>query len=257
MPELRWALIGLGLAFLAGLAIWEWNRSRRSAPRTPMPDAAPVFTERSRRIEPAFEAMPELHAPAPEDSFEVPVIHSIEPLPVAAESAVDVPAAARGAGGEPVVAPAPAQPAVASADLRWPPARADRVLTLRVVGRDGEQLSGRALRIALDAAGFIPGPQSIYHLGAPDGAVLVSAANLVRPGNLEPEHMDAQHFRGVSLFTVLPGPLTGHGMLEELVGAARALAQRLDAVVQDEQGLDFDGPRFAALRRSLPADAAP
>jgi cell division protein ZipA len=257
MPELRWALIGLGLAFLGGLALWEWNRSRRSPPRSPMPEASPVFTERSRRIEPAFEAMPEVHAAAPVDSFEVPVIHSVDPLPVATESAVDVPSAARGAGGELVIAPAPAQPAVASADIRWPPARADRVLTLRVVGRNGEQLSGRALRIALDAAGFIPGPQSIYHLAEQDGAVLVSAANLVRPGNLEPALMDAQHFRGVSLFTVLPGPLTALAMLNELVTAARALAQRLDAIVQDEQGADFDGASFATLRHSLPADAAP
>lgn len=257
MPELRWALIGLGLAFLVGLAIWEWRRSRRVPAQTSMPDAPPAFVERPRRVEPGFEAMPDLRVPVVEDALDVPVIHPVDPLPVAVETAVDVPAAARGAGGAPVVAPQIPEPPVATAPIRWPPSKADRVLTLRVVGRQGEQLAGRALRIALDAAGFVPGPQSIYHLAESDGSVVVSAANLVRPGNLEPAQMDAQHFRGVSLFSVLPGPFPPVGMLNQLVTVARGLAQRLDAVVQDEQGAEFDAARFAALRHSLPGEKAP
>ena len=257
MPELRWALIGLGLAFLGGLVIWEWRRSRRAPARVPMPEPA-AYAERPRRVEPGIDTMSELRAPTDADALDVPVMHAQDPVPVAValESAIDVPAAARGAGGEPVIAP-PAVETVETAPIRWPPDRAERVLTLRVVGRHGDQLAGRALRIALDAAGFVPGPQTIYHLVEPDGSVLVSAANLVKPADLEPARMDAQHFRGVSLFTVLPGPLPELAMLNQLVTVARALAQRLDGVVQDEQGAEFDGVRFAALRQSLPGEAAP
>ena len=37
---------------------------------------------------------------------------------------------------------------------------------------------------------------------------IVSAANLVHPGTLDPAHMDAQEYRGLSLFSVLPVPAT-------------------------------------------------
>ena len=61
------------------------------------------------------------------------------------------------------------------------------------------------------------GPQEIYHLVTSEGEVLVSAANLVRPGSFDPVAMDAQEFRGVSLFCVLPGPEAGSEMVEGLV----------------------------------------
>ncbi len=50
----------------------------------------------------------------------------------------------------------------------------------------GEAIPGRQLRIALEAAGLRHGPQMIYHHATGEGAVLVSVANLVRPGILIP-----------------------------------------------------------------------
>lgn len=136
--------------------------------------------------------------------------------------------------------------------VRWPPTRSERVLTLRIVSPAGAALSGRALRGALESAGLAPGPQTIYHRADTAGEVIVSAANLVRPGKLDPAHMDAEEFRGLALFSVLPGPLPAVRMLEELVATARAVAHRLGAVVQDENGEDLDGLRLTELRRSLP-----
>jgi cell division protein ZipA len=117
-------------------------------------------------------------------------------------------------------------------------------------------LAGRAVRIALESAGLTPGPQTIYHRADAGGAVVVSAANLVRPGSLDPEQLDHEELRGLSLFSVLPGPLPPPRMLEELVATARVLAHRLGAVVQDERGEDLDGVRLTALRRSLSEGAA-
>jgi cell division protein ZipA len=183
--------------------------------------------------------------------FDVPTIHPVEPVRVAlsAGSAVDVPSAAR---FDPPAGKPPA-PAVA---IQWPPAQSARVLGLRVVSPRGEPLPGRALRNALDAAGLRHGPQNIYHLVTPEGAVLVSVANLMQPGSLDPEAMDAQQFRGLNVFSVLPGALPPERMLEELVGVARALAHRLGAVVQDSDRQDLDGVRLAQLRQSL-VDEAP
>ncbi len=255
MPGLRGALLGLGLLFLAGLALWEWRRSaRRHAPRARVESAVVIEPmERPRRIEPRMDGMAGLSAADPAESLEVPTIHPVEPVRVgvAAESAVDIPAAARfETSHEPKPVAGTAHVATA-VTIQWPPRNTERVLSLRVASARGEPLSGRALRIALEGAGLLHGPQKIYHRVTPDGAVLVSVANLMRPGNFDPALMDTQEFRGLSVFSVLPGALPPARMLEELVTLARNLAHRLSAVVQDEHGADLDGVRLTQIRRSL------
>src|SRR5262245_42498901 len=159
MSELRWALIGLSLLFLAGLALWEWRRARRAPGRmrrqeAPLADIT-LNTERPHRIEPGLGDVVGVFAPRREETLEVPTIHAQEPppevLPVAAGAAVDVPAAARRASGEviaPVLHEAPVHTGATSTRLRqpvairWPPARSEQVLTLRLVKQDGGMLPG-------------------------------------------------------------------------------------------------------------------
>jgi FtsZ-interacting cell division protein ZipA len=301
MSQLRWALIGLGVVFLVALALWEWRRSRRMPPRAahsePHAPDITLITERPRRREPQLGEVPGVHAADDAQRLEVPTILPVDSLPLAVETAVDVPAAARTAdGGQALRTPAPANPppparptqpahaseaapeprhqaepepepdpapapapvaapaaaAAAQPSIQWPPPRSERVLTLRIMRRDGTLLPGRGLRIALEAAGLASGPQQIFHRADPHGAVIVSAANMMQPGVLDPLHMDATEYRGLSLFSVLPGPLPPVRMLEELVATARSVAHRLGAIVQDEQGGDLDGMRLIELRRSLP-----
>lgn len=254
MGQLRWALIGLGALFLLGLALWEWRRGRRrfaqAAPEVAVPAAGGAAEDWARRVEPRIDSLldnrGESLMPEGIGLHDVPVIHPSEPVevPVAREAAVDLPAAANRGTPRP-------QPVA----IRWPPERADRVLTLRVIHAQGAQLAGREVRLALEQSGLQPGPQTIYHLADAEGAVLVSAANMLRPGDLDPKLMDEQQLRGLSLFSVLPGPLPPVRMLEELVAVARALSWRLGAVVQDDQGTELDGDALLKLRQSLP-DAA-
>ncbi len=138
--------------------------------------------------------------------------------------------------------------------IRWPPGQLpDRVLGLRVSAPAGRPLSGQQVRLALLAAGLRPGPQQIFHNTDADGNVLASVANLLRPGSLVPDRMDGQEFRGLSLFTVLPGALPDEELLEGLVRLSRALAARLGAVVQDEYGQELDAERLTQLRRAIAA----
>jgi hypothetical protein len=259
MPELRWALIGLGLLFLAGLAVWEWRKSKRRHFTHGYVEPATVIepADRGRRLERGGGRLePSIDGISAVDEeqgtvFDVPTIHPVEPVRVAlsAGTAVDIPAAAR-------FDLSPDEPAPSAVPIQWPPAESSRVLSLRVVSARGEPLSGRVLRNALDAAGLRHGPQNIYHLATPTGAVLVSVANLMQPGSLDPQVMDAQQFRGLNVFSVLPGALPPERMLDELVGVARALAHRLGAVVQDSDRQDLDGVRLTQLQQSL-ADEAP
>jgi ZipA, C-terminal FtsZ-binding domain len=265
MPELRWALVGLGLLFLLGLGLWEWRRSGRRHAARGSPESAVITepVERARRIEPSIDGHVGHVGSDPDNSLEVPTIHPGDPvlIGVANETAVDIPTAARfemraepAPSSIPTAVPLPVQ-IVPAAPIQWPPQHSERVLSLRLVGAQGAPLPGRALRIALEAAGLVHGPQQIFHLVTDEGEVLVSAANLVRPGSFDPAIMDAQEFRGLNLFSVLPGALSSVRMLEELVAVARGLAHRLSGIVLDESGADLDGMRLSQMRLSLPDDS--
>ncbi len=153
-----------------------------------------------------------------------------------------------GAGHEPGMAAANGQgngqgngPPAPATDLpalyvAWPPEAERQIVSLRVLGTRGERIPGRLLRQALAATGFRHGPFGIFHVGHGDGRVLFSAASLVRPGVLDPENMDFQHFPGVNLFAVLPAPIAATELLELFCNTAYDLAGRIDGTVQDEGG---------------------
>ena len=65
---------------------------------------------------------------------------------------------------------------------------------------------------------------------------MLSAASLNRPGTFDADTMDSQHYGGLSLFAVLPGPKPPPQAFDELVFTARSLNERLQGVLQDEQG---------------------
>lgn len=265
MNELRVALIVLGAVFLAVLLLWERRRSARRSRPAPAPEisqplSAPAVASsaRNRRLEPSIGDFSPGEAELPE-SLEVPTIHPVDPVRVEVmrEVAVDVPGAAAAAAARIEPSPMQVDASPAAPVIRWPPPQTERVLTVRVVRADGHALPGRALRLALESLGLVHGPQRIYHLVDADGAVRASAANLVRPGSFDPAQMDAQEFRGLSLFCILPGPVAAQRMLDDLLELAHAVAGRVDAVVQDEQGAALVGDRLAQLRRSLRPTAGP
>ena len=80
---------------------------------------------------------------------------------------------------------------------------------------------------------------------------MLSAASLTRPGTFDIETMDSQHYGGLSLFAVLPGPKPPGQAFDELVFAARNLNERLHGVLQDEQGTPLTPARIAQLREQL------
>jgi FtsZ-interacting cell division protein ZipA len=160
---------------------------------------------------------------------------------------------------EAVYAPEPEPPASpaaspASVIVEWPAADASLVLAVRVLGV-GEKFSGRAVRMALAAEGFVLGTFEIFHKPGADARALLSAASLNKPGTFDSHTIDMHRYSGLNLFAVLPGPLPGPAALEELLACAQILAQRLHGVLQDEQGAPLTAMRIATLRNL--AAAAP
>lgn len=134
--------------------------------------------------------------------------------------------------------------------VEWPPEDQRKFITVRVTARAGEKLSGRAVRLALAAEGFVHGAFSIFHRPEPKGRAVVSAASLTQSGSFDLATMDSHRYGGLAVFVVLPGPLPAAQMMDELLESARNLTQRLQAFLQDERGAPLDAERIAALRAS-------
>jgi cell division protein ZipA len=276
MSALRWALLLIGLAFLAGLALWELRRARRHAvargdraheapppaadPRAPPVHREPTLTLPEVRVpdpgeqlpvieiadEIAEEARLELRAEAAPEEDPVALEEGIEPIiPVAPEPA---PALAEPASAEALAATG----ALTEPIVEWPAESVRKIVALRLVA-SGEKLPGHAVRQALAAEGFVLGKFSIFHRAGADGRALVSAASLTQPGTFQSEAIDLQRYGGLNLFTVLPGSLPPAVAFEELLSTARGLNSRLCGALQDERGEPLTPTRTAAIREMLAA----
>jgi len=155
------------------------------------------------------------------------------------------------AGSEALPGLPPAAPMV----VDWPAEHERHILALRLVAPLPERFAGRSLRQALAAEGFLLGQFAIFHKPDDEHRAVLSAASLTRPGTFDMETMDSQHYGGLSLFAVLPGPKPPGQAFDELVFAARNLNERLHGVLQDEQGTPLTPARIAQLRAQLRAGA--
>lgn len=287
MPELRIILLIAGVLFIAAIAGFEWWRARRQGEPAAAREefAAPSGTPAPRAVTPLPEinvvreprvAMPE-HLPVIElESTSASGTRRALGISISDEVAVDVP-------NDPALpAPPPArhEPYIGQDDevsqvrvieepevprgpqlvLAWPGEAERRIVALRVTPVREPRFAGRALRQAFAATGFWHGPLDIYHLPDESGRVILSAAALAQPGTFDPSIMDSQRFSGLNLFAVLPGPLSERETFDELVHAARSLAERLEGTLSDQHGEELTAARIARLRQSLEsppqADAA-
>src|SRR5438105_12538112 len=277
MSELRWTLLILGVAFVAGLGWWERRRPRqgaggasRIAPREPPAEASPP-----PRREPTL-TLPTMRARDPLVSDALPVLGAAgataapERTPGRSEPperAAEVHAAAAqdereppvsGAGGAVAGVPLESLPRLPPAPVprvEWPPDERRRVVALRLVATQPERFAGRSLRQALAAEGFVLGRFAIFHKPDEEQRAVLSAASLSTPGTFDEDTMDSQHYGGLSLFAVLPGPKPPPETFEELILTARSLNDRLQGELQDEQGSPLTPARIALLRERLGAGA--
>jgi cell division protein ZipA len=287
MSALRPALLIPGVLFIAALIWWEWRRPRqanadggveRYSPRDPEPHGALVRPPREPPL-----ALPEMRAreplaarePPPVDAARelpgVPVLSPFAPLVVARsdvgedcepQAAVHELAAVDADTAPPdsaAVAPAreelPRLPPGPSPVVDWPPDAQRQIVSLRLVATTPERFVGRSLRQALAAEGFVLGRFAIFHKPDDEQRAVLSAASLTRPGTFDADTMDSQHFGGLSLFAVLPGPRPAPQAFEELISTARNLSERLHGVLQDERGSPLTSTRIAMLRERVSSES--
>jgi FtsZ-interacting cell division protein ZipA len=287
MSQLRWSLLILGVLFVAALAWWEWRRPRqasggleRTSPREgsgathealPRLAREPLLTlPELRAREPAVpRSLPVLEMPAEQDEETVPAPAPAGPRERGEPELGDMDAVAAApptviaADPEPAPGPwvaaresLPELPAAPPPLVQWPPEPQRRILALRLIAPPAERFAGRSLRQALAAEGFVLGEFSIFHKPDEERRAVLSAASLTRPGTFEVDTMDSQHYGGLSLFAVLPGPKPPGQAFDDLVFTARNLNERLHGVLQDQEGGPLTPARIAVLREQLRGGAA-
>jgi len=189
-------------------------------------DAEPPIAPPEPRIEPRLEVRPT-------PRLETQAAGRVEPR---LEPRGDVAASDRRAAPEPEPARKPA---------------AQKIVAVRVVASAGSQFAGTQLLDALQADGFTFGRYQIFHRLDDAGRPVVSLASLKEPGTFDPAAMPDSQFRGIALFTVMPGPLPGVRAFDELIVTARALAATLGGQLQDERGGPLSLARIGHLREEV------
>jgi len=283
MTELRIILLVAGLLFIAGVAGFEWWRARRgralaapsredlSAPEAPAPVGRTPLPEinvvRDSRVA-VSDSLPVIELASTSASGTRRALG----ISISGDVAVDVPHPGSSA---PASAPERTEPFIGGVGeelspvriveeqpvhgpqivVAWPAESERRIVTLRLVPVGEPRFAGRALRQAFASAGFWHGPLDIFHLPDDQGRVIISAAALAQPGTFDPSIMDSQRFSGINLFAVLPGPLSERDAFDELVHAARTLAERLEGSITDQHGEELTAQRLSRLRQSLEAPA--
>jgi len=149
-----------------------------------------------------------------------------------------------------------ARPAARSSVGVRPDRKIERIVTLFVAARPGENLAGSDVVVAAEKAGMQFGDMGIFHRlvsGKAGEGPVFSMANMVKPGSFDMTRLDSIETPGVTLFMTLPGPLPALDAWEMLLPTAQRLAELLDASVLDEERNALGRQRIAHLRDELRA----
>ena len=113
-----------------------------------------------------------------------------------------------------------------------------QVIILSVVMPANQQMFGAALLPSLLTLGLKYGEMNIFHRhedNAGNGKVTFSLANIMNPGSFDLDTMETFATRGVSLFMTLPNAGDAFSVFEQMLNAAKQLAQEFNAQVLDDK----------------------
>ncbi len=130
---------------------------------------------------------------------------------------------------------------------------ADKIVTLRFVGRGHSELSCDDAVDALREAGLVHGKYGIFHYlpGGDSDEPFFSVANLTEPGSFDLAGIEDTAIPGMSFFMVLPGPADPVVRFDAMIQTARALTQSLDGELYDERGSSWSIQRERYIREEI------
>jgi cell division protein ZipA len=153
-----------------------------------------------------------------------------------------------------------AEPAAPQAAAALPGARPnaefDKIVSVFLVARAGQTISGPALVVAAEKAGLVYGHMNIFHRlvdNHPELGPIFSVANLVKPGYFDMATIKDMHTPAVNFFITLPGPISALDAWDTLLPTAQRMAELLDAVLLDGERNALGRQRIANIRDEMRA----
>lgn len=117
-----------------------------------------------------------------------------------------------------------------------PEAPQDELVVINILAPREQPFTGARLVEALRANGLRYGDMNIFHRLAPDARTQVySVANIIEPGTFDMAEIEEIRSPGVCFFMRLPGPEQPVEALEDMLRAARDVAERLGGELKDER----------------------
>lgn len=113
-----------------------------------------------------------------------------------------------------------------------------QVIILSVVMPANQQMFGAALLPSLLTLGMKYGEMNIFHRhqdNAGNGEVTFSLANMMKPGSFDLDTMETFATQGVSLFMTLPNAGDSFAVFEQMLSAAKQLAQEFNGQLLDDK----------------------
>ncbi len=128
-----------------------------------------------------------------------------------------------------------------------------KIVTLRIVAHEQKSFPGDDLILTLRGIGLRHGKFGIFHRydGNDESRTVFSAASLVEPGSFDLENIKDQEIPGISLFLVIPGPINAIEGFDQMMTAARTLAQSLNGELLDESGSTLSIQRERYMREEI------
>lgn len=236
---LRWVLIIVGVALLAGLFLFgnperrarKPRKRKRSATRRKPARSARKTTPAQNEVrrEPTLGGASDPAEAVGGESPQGPVEQA--ELPISAEA--EPPAPRR----EPLPGPPP-----------------EKVITLYLQARDNRRVSGAELLEVALKSGMVFGDMDIFHRLPPDSKQpIFSLANLTKPGYFDKNAWNTMETKGVTLFMTLPGPLNALDAWDAMLAASRRLAELLHMDLLDVSREVFTRQREGEIREELRA----
>jgi cell division protein ZipA len=217
MAELRWILVVVGLAVLAGVYLWSRRRSGQSSEE-------PTGTRVEPRLEQEEDWPEDPLLPEPEDtgtpSGETGLLFEDLPVP-----------------GSEVPPPQPAAPP-------------EKILVIHVRALREPGFPGPDLVAALEFEGLEYREPGVYVQLSDQDQPLFTVANMFEPGSIPREAPEDFVTRGITTFMVLPGPGSAE-TLARMVAMARRLAARLSGEVLDESLSTLTNQRATHMREEV------
>jgi len=132
----------------------------------------------------------------------------------------------------------------------------DKIVSLFVAARAGEQLRGEDIVVAAEKTGLVFGHMNVFHRlveGHPERGPIFSMASIMKPGSFDMATIRELQTPAIAFFLTLPAPMTALDAWEKMLPTVQRMAELLDGVVLDDSRNALGRQRIAHIRDDLRA----